>query len=652
MAAGGAAAEGPDGRGRRTMSWIWMGVDEQRGDVRGGRLGKDATLDGGGPAVKGGDVAPPWRCITRLGGGWSAERQQALRAATRRARQPMRLAKPRFTTTCGFFREVVGPADGSRGPNNEEEENELDPEEADEEDGNDGVDGEEGGEEEQNGEEEEEGSAGGESGGRTTIKYAQQHANTQGGMPGSRQTPQEWNLTVDETRDILPPRIPTVRKYRSSAALRSSGVPTRRIFKPILTNEIRGQREDKASRVLTSIQYKTLRLLLSTTASSILTESISIPAYQRRARLLQRRTADLPLQRCRTRLRERARRVRGGSLSSGVRREEGDMSDSGAGHRIWLLLYFCVTRGGIWTGAGVCDGNGAFPLTLRSVWDGPSRTTFAFGSGFVGVQSAPVVVTAAGPMPGKPSGRIRDQTPRCSPKGGCAERRSSNVLEKAHGEHRQGVSMCEAWEEESQCRRCPPAKRRKRRHTRAQERELARMQLEYEECGGGANTDVVHGVRGAAASPRCLERVIRLGLIGEGYGRVLFEEPCSCGTSHREYHWMRLGGSLEEIETIACECLAIIEESTIIRGPEFRKEKPSSPKAVGPIHEPPAAGSYRTPRQTLLFEEASGIFGSRGGWRCLRCGKDSTGMNVFNRTGSAGQADTGGQFQAGFARVV
>jgi hypothetical protein len=48
---------------------------------------------------------------------------------------------------------------------NEEEENELDPEEADEEDGNDGVDGEEGGEEEQNGEEEEEGSAGGESGG-------------------------------------------------------------------------------------------------------------------------------------------------------------------------------------------------------------------------------------------------------------------------------------------------------------------------------------------------------------------------------------------------------------------------------------------------------------------------------------------------------
>ncbi|KAJ7826860.1 hypothetical protein B0H14DRAFT_2595564 [Mycena olivaceomarginata] len=95
---------------------------------------------------------------------------------------------------------------------------------------------------------------------------------------------------------------------------------------------------------------------------------------------------------------------------------------------------------------------------------------------------------------------------------------------------------------------------------------LPRRQLEYEDCGGGvANPDVVRGVRGSTASPRCLERVIRLGLIGQGYGRVQFEEPCSCGTSHREYHWMRLGGSLEEIETIARECLLIIEEPTVIR---------------------------------------------------------------------------------------
>jgi hypothetical protein len=43
------------------------------------------------------------------------------------------------------------------------------------------------------------------------------------------------------------------------------------------------------------------------------------------------------------------------------------------------------------------------------------------------------------------------------------------------------------------------------------------------------------------------------------------------------------------------------------------------------IYEPPAAGSYRTLRQTLLFEEALGIFGSRGRWRCLRCGKIALG---------------------------
>ncbi|KAJ7807506.1 hypothetical protein B0H14DRAFT_2609581 [Mycena olivaceomarginata] len=55
---------------------------------------------------------------------------------------------------------------------------------------------------------------------------------------------------------------------------------------------------------------------------------------------------------------------------------------------------------------------------------------------------------------------------------------------------------------------------------------LPRRQLEYEDCGGGGQTRM------------CLERIIRLGLIGQGYGRVQFEEPCSCGTSHREYHWM------------------------------------------------------------------------------------------------------------------
>ncbi|KAJ7757668.1 hypothetical protein B0H14DRAFT_2634857 [Mycena olivaceomarginata] len=92
---------------------------------------------------------------------------------------------------------------------------------------------------------------------------------------------------------------------------------------------------------------------------------------------------------------------------------------------------------------------------------------------------------------------------------------------------------------------------------------LARRQLKYDECGVG-QTQMWFGV--FEVGRRLLaERVIRLALIGEGYTRFRFEEPCSCGRCHREYHWMRPGGSLEEIEIIARECLAIIEEPTIIR---------------------------------------------------------------------------------------
>ncbi|KAJ7818847.1 hypothetical protein B0H14DRAFT_3473507 [Mycena olivaceomarginata] len=92
---------------------------------------------------------------------------------------------------------------------------------------------------------------------------------------------------------------------------------------------------------------------------------------------------------------------------------------------------------------------------------------------------------------------------------------------------------------------------------------LARRQLEYDECGVG-QTQMWFGA--FEVGRRLLaERVICLALIGEGYTRFRFEEPCSCGRCHREYHWMRPGGSLEEIEIIAHECLAIIEEPTIIR---------------------------------------------------------------------------------------
>ncbi|KAJ7830497.1 hypothetical protein B0H14DRAFT_2593249 [Mycena olivaceomarginata] len=93
---------------------------------------------------------------------------------------------------------------------------------------------------------------------------------------------------------------------------------------------------------------------------------------------------------------------------------------------------------------------------------------------------------------------------------------------------------------------------------------LSHRQLEYEECGGAGQTQmwfVVFEVQRRLLA----EHVIRLGLIGQGYGRVRFEEPCSCGTSHCKYHWMRPGGSLEEIEMIVCECLAIIEEPTVIQ---------------------------------------------------------------------------------------
>ncbi|KAJ7787352.1 hypothetical protein B0H14DRAFT_3505607 [Mycena olivaceomarginata] len=93
---------------------------------------------------------------------------------------------------------------------------------------------------------------------------------------------------------------------------------------------------------------------------------------------------------------------------------------------------------------------------------------------------------------------------------------------------------------------------------------LSRRQLEYEECGGTGQTQMWF-VAFEVQRRLLTERVIRLGLIGQGYGRVQFEEPCSCGTSHREYHWMRPGGSLEEIETIARESLAIIGEPTVIR---------------------------------------------------------------------------------------
>ncbi|KAJ7829771.1 hypothetical protein B0H14DRAFT_2593857 [Mycena olivaceomarginata] len=85
---------------------------------------------------------------------------------------------------------------------------------------------------------------------------------------------------------------------------------------------------------------------------------------------------------------------------------------------------------------------------------------------------------------------------------------------------------------------------------------LSRRQLEYDECGGAGQTQMWFVV--FEVQRRLLAVLLEI-------WRVRFEEPCSCGTSHREYHWMHPGGSLEEIETIVREYLAIIEEPTVIQ---------------------------------------------------------------------------------------
>ncbi|KAJ7825744.1 hypothetical protein B0H14DRAFT_3088554 [Mycena olivaceomarginata] len=179
----------PMGEGRRTMSWIWMGVDTSSVGTSEAVLILNAGLRV--------EWCKAWARTRR----WTEE-VQLLKEEMRRT--PLALhhkawwwlerraptgfegrhvegAAAYVTSQAalykqprGFFREVdvddavllrLNKQITGTDSDNEEEEDELDPEEADEEDGNDGVDGEEGGEEEQNGEEEEEGSAGGESGG-------------------------------------------------------------------------------------------------------------------------------------------------------------------------------------------------------------------------------------------------------------------------------------------------------------------------------------------------------------------------------------------------------------------------------------------------------------------------------------------------------
>ncbi|KAJ7898482.1 hypothetical protein B0H13DRAFT_1884215 [Mycena leptocephala] len=58
------------------------------------------------------------------------------------------------------------------------------------------------------------------------------------------------------------------------------------------------------------------------------------------------------------------------------------------------------------------------------------------------------------------------------------------------------------------------------------------------------------GVLHRAGPNRLLKKIIHLWLAHEGYERVYFNEPCSCGHRHREYQYVKNGGSLAEIEEI------------------------------------------------------------------------------------------------------
>ena len=110
---------------------------------------------------------------------------------------------------------------------------------------------------------------------------------------------------------------------------------------------------------------------------------------------------------------------------------------------------------------------------------------------------------------------------------------------------------------------------------------VARRQLEYDACedDGGMHMwfvafEVEHRlIAGAFSFPARLpsvsfcspERVIHLRLREKGYERVRFYEPCSCGHRHREYHYMRPDGSLEDFETIARQCLEELGELKAVR---------------------------------------------------------------------------------------
>ncbi|KAJ7754133.1 hypothetical protein B0H14DRAFT_2405084 [Mycena olivaceomarginata] len=195
----------PTGEGRRTMSWIWMGVDTSSAGTHVALApffsSKYLILNAGLRVewCKAWARTRRWTeevqllkeemrrtpLALRHKAQWWLERRAPTGFVGRHAEGAAAYATSQaalYNDLADSFKKLWAPLMGledvddavllrlnkriaGTDSDNEEEEDELDPEEADEEDGNDGVDGEEGGEEEQNGEEEEEGSTGGESGG-------------------------------------------------------------------------------------------------------------------------------------------------------------------------------------------------------------------------------------------------------------------------------------------------------------------------------------------------------------------------------------------------------------------------------------------------------------------------------------------------------
>ncbi|KAF8214522.1 hypothetical protein K438DRAFT_1749629 [Mycena galopus ATCC 62051] len=94
---------------------------------------------------------------------------------------------------------------------------------------------------------------------------------------------------------------------------------------------------------------------------------------------------------------------------------------------------------------------------------------------------------------------------------------------------------------------------------------VPRRQLDYHACEVGGRMQLWIVAFENLEYRLIAERVIHLRLQEKGYKHVKFLQPCSCGRRHREYYFMRPGGSLEECEEIAQKCLVELSENKAVR---------------------------------------------------------------------------------------